>query len=365
MKLLNTFFFLLLMIAFADLAGQDINNVQLPHLQLDHSRKIINIPNILGYKTLKCDFHIHTIFSDGVVWPDVRVQEAWEEGLDAIAITEHIENQPSKSFVGGDHNASYDEAEKRAKELGIILIRGGEITRDMPPGHLNAFFLSDVNALATETPFQAIEAAAKQKAFIMWNHPGWKAQQPDTCLWWPEHEDLYQKGWIHGIEVFNEKEWYPIALDWCHDKKVAVMANSDIHDVTGHYYDLVNGHRPMTLVLSEDLSAEGIREALFARRTLAFFDNMLAGEEIYLKAIFEASVKITLDYKNEAEGNTIYNVENNSGIPYNIAYEGNQIVLSPNGIKQVHLPSNLTQLKVQVTNLLVRSDAQLEIEIQL
>lgn len=47
--------------------GQDINNVQLEHMHLKHVRKEINIPDILGYKTLKCDFHIHTIFSDGVV----------------------------------------------------------------------------------------------------------------------------------------------------------------------------------------------------------------------------------------------------------------------------------------------------------
>ena len=26
---------------------------------------------------------MHTVFSDGVVWPSVRVEEAWREGLDA------------------------------------------------------------------------------------------------------------------------------------------------------------------------------------------------------------------------------------------------------------------------------------------
>ena len=66
--------------------SQDINDVPLPHMQIEHGRKEIHIPDIMGYKTLKCDFHMHTIFSDGVVWPEVRVQEAWEEGLDAIRI---------------------------------------------------------------------------------------------------------------------------------------------------------------------------------------------------------------------------------------------------------------------------------------
>ena len=50
-------------------------------------------------KTLKCDFHIHTVFSDGKVWPDIRVAEAWQEGLDAIAITDHIEYRPNKEIL--------------------------------------------------------------------------------------------------------------------------------------------------------------------------------------------------------------------------------------------------------------------------
>jgi hypothetical protein len=44
------------------------------------SRRIINIPNISGYQTLKCDLHMHTVFSDGTVWPTVRIEEAWNEG---------------------------------------------------------------------------------------------------------------------------------------------------------------------------------------------------------------------------------------------------------------------------------------------
>jgi hypothetical protein len=42
-------------------------------------RQIIQIPNVDGFQTLKCDLHMHTVFSDGQVWPGVRVQEAWQE----------------------------------------------------------------------------------------------------------------------------------------------------------------------------------------------------------------------------------------------------------------------------------------------
>lgn len=176
--------------------SQSMSNVQLPEMHKQSQRREIKIPNIMGYQTLKCDFHIHTIFSDGIVWPTFRVDEAWEEGLDAIAITDHIEGHPSRAHVGGDHNASYEVALPHAKEKGIILIHGAEITRSMPPGHLNAIFLNDVNPLDTPDPMDAIQAAKDQGAFIMWNHPGWKAQQPDTCLWMKMHQELFEKGLI-------------------------------------------------------------------------------------------------------------------------------------------------------------------------
>lgn len=74
---------------------------------LGQSRREINFPDILGYKTLKCDLHMHTVFSDGMVWPPVRVDEAWREGLDVISITDHIEYQPHKKDIPTNHNRPY------------------------------------------------------------------------------------------------------------------------------------------------------------------------------------------------------------------------------------------------------------------
>ena len=47
-----------------------------------------------GQYWLSTDLHIHTVFSDGAVWPSIRVEEARREGLDLIAMTEHLEYQP-------------------------------------------------------------------------------------------------------------------------------------------------------------------------------------------------------------------------------------------------------------------------------
>lgn len=103
-------------------------------------RNEIQVPDLDGYTTLKCDFHMHTVFSDGLVWPTVRVDEAYREGLDAISLTEHIEYRPHKKDVVADHNRSFDLCQKQAEKLGILLIRGSEITRPMAPGHFNAIF---------------------------------------------------------------------------------------------------------------------------------------------------------------------------------------------------------------------------------
>ncbi len=116
-------------------------------LVLGQVRREIHVPDILGYKTLKCDFHMHTIFSDGYVWPTVRVDEAWQEGLDAIAITDHIEYRPHKQDLVADLNRSYEIALPQAKEKGLLLVKAAEITRETPPGHFNALFIDDVTPL--------------------------------------------------------------------------------------------------------------------------------------------------------------------------------------------------------------------------
>lgn len=256
------------------------------------SRKIIRIPDIPGYCTLKCDFHIHTVFSDGTVWPTVRVEEAWREGLDAIAITDHIEYRPHSKDVDSDHNRSHEIAVPMASDLNIILIKGAEITRNMPPGHLNALFIKNANLLDREDVNISLREARDQGAFIIWNHPGWKVQQPDNSLWWEEHTRLLQNNMMHGIEVYNYNEDYPEALDWVQDKKLTAIASTDIHEPVSMAYDLEYSHRPMTLVFSRDRSEDGIREALFSRRTVAWYDNSLAGNADLLKQLFFASVKI-------------------------------------------------------------------------
>ena len=105
---------------FAQYKGLDV--VKVANSQQPYINENIHIPDIEGYKTLKCDFHTHTIFSDGTIMPEERVWEGNRRGLDAIAITEHVEYRPHNSFIKADHNESYKIAKGVEKNANIIVI---------------------------------------------------------------------------------------------------------------------------------------------------------------------------------------------------------------------------------------------------
>lgn len=112
------------------------------HVTDQCSGQKVKIPDIPGYVTLKGDFHIHNRFSDGNVWPTVRIDEAVAEGVDAEKHTDHTEYRPHLSDIPSDHNRSYDIAKPEADKNNIILVKGTEITRSMPPGHFNVSFIT-------------------------------------------------------------------------------------------------------------------------------------------------------------------------------------------------------------------------------
>ncbi len=256
--------------------------------EMDYSqlRTEIAIPDFSGYHTLKCDFHIHTIFSDGKVWPDIRVHEAWQQGLDAVAITDHIEYRPHKDILKGDLNESYKIAKKAADAIGFMVIKGTEITRDKPLGHLNALFVHDVIPMDVPDPLLAIDEAKKQGAFVMWNHPGWPDDQSTV---YPVHEKLIREKKIDGVEVYNYMEYYPAIFDFAAANHLAFMGNSDMHNlIAGDYGPNL---RPMTLVFATEKSEQGIKEALFSKRTVAFFYGELAGDPVYLEPLVLACLK--------------------------------------------------------------------------
>ena len=110
--------------------------------------RTIEFPDTKNHLTIIADLHTHSVFSDGHVWPNIRVAEAQRDGLDAIAITEHLEYQPHiVDIPHKDRNTAYKIAKKAAENSNLIVISGSEITRENPIGHINAIFIEDSNKL--------------------------------------------------------------------------------------------------------------------------------------------------------------------------------------------------------------------------
>lgn len=258
--------------------------------------RVIEFPDVPGAVTMVCDLHMHTVFSDGSVWPNIRTMEAERDGLDCIATTEHLEYQPHRSDIPHrNRNRAYEVASEALSEGSeLIVINGSEITRDMPPGHANAVFLTDANALLKKNPRRAFQEAKRQGAFIFWNHPHWTRQRPDGVAQLDRmHERFIKDGLLHGIEVVNDTTYSDEALQIALDHDLTILATSDIHGLVDWRYKVPEGgHRPVTLVFAEERSGEAIKRALFEHRTVAWFDGTLIGREDQLRPLVDASLQV-------------------------------------------------------------------------
>ena len=219
-----------------------------------------------------------------------------------------------------DHSAAWKIARNTAADYNIILVKGSEITRKMPPGHLNALFITEPDSLVKEDFMKVIEAAIAQGAFIQWNHPGWKSQQPDGIpRMYDVHRELIAKGWLHGIEYYNDVEYYPLVMDMCRDNKLAVMGNSDVHGVISEEFAAPEySHRPMTLVFAKERTHESLKEAMFERRTAVWYGDNLAAMEEIAAPLFRSVVKAGAPFKDD--GKIIkFELVNTSDIPMKLS----------------------------------------------
>ncbi len=267
------------------------------HLQGQHthiSEHALTYPNIEGFQTLKTDLHIHTVFSDGYVWPTIRVQEALRENLDAISLTEHLEYQPHEADIPHpDRNRSYDLALAEAKEHDLLIVHGSEITRSAPMGHSNAVFISDANPLLQKNAEKAFSEAKKQNAFVFWNHPAWHAQSPTgNPILSDFQKERIKKGELHGIEVINTFDYAEEALAIALEQNLTIMGTSDIHGLISWDYDEKGSNRPITLVFAKEKSLESLQEALVEGRTVAVYNSLMVGKPEYLIPLIHSSVEI-------------------------------------------------------------------------
>lgn len=337
------------------------DNVNPDMLRMEHprsfNRKEFIAPGVDGYTAYKADLHNHTIFSDGHLTMQSRVREAWADGLDVMAVTEHLEFRPherdlvkylkgytgkdakakaydfvskpgpAKEDIGVDFNVPVQIARKVAKNYDITIISGIEVTRKPDEYcHFNALFTTDNNAIYDADPMQSLRNAKAQGALVLHNHPGWLRKDLSMTKF---EKAAYKEGVIDGIEIMNGAEFYPKALTRAWKYNFFVSSNTDIHHPSAERYQRYGERRNMTLIFAKDKSVESLREAIDARRTLAYSYGTLAGEESLMRKFFEASVsvrQISVDKK----GRRQIIVTNNSSMEWWLVREGRKAeILEP------------------------------------
>ena len=343
----------------------------------DPPRKI-TIPDAGEFKVLKGDFHMHTVFSDGSVMPQDRVKEAIDNGLDVISITDHINSALFRAYpnihdvvtitdrLGAaapkiDQNIPYILAKQEAEKSNLIFVRGVEIaSREW---HHNCLFVQDVNSIAEANEKRTLlsvgndwkkmlAVSAEQGGFNFWNHPDNVVDSTPNkkvpLRFFDEMEEVRAKGHLHGVEVFNGTSLYPIALDWCDERDLASIVNTDIHGSDWNTYGHQNPLRPMTLILAKDRSHDSVREAFFAKRTIGWAANMILGRQPWVEELFRSCVEI----KKTETGLTLRNL---SDIPCLVGTSE----LPAQGTLKI-APSS----KLIVTNWFVGASKPLEIDVQ-
>ncbi len=283
--------------------------------QAHQRRTTYSFPKVGECEVLVADFHMHTTFSDGSLLPAERVWEAYREGFDAIAITDH-----------GTWRA-YPEVKKLCEELGIVLVRGLETGG---PGHIVVLGVSDTYQPRDAHNWAPSEEEAKDSGrtfyqeryghvaacggVAVYAHP--HVGLPEPILW------AINQGTLVGVEVYNEvvgSGWravlshgvscYPFAFRWALEHNLGVFANSDAH---GHSE---GPNRPKNLLLARGRSAEAVVEALRNRRNIAWFNNMLWASEGLLSEYVEAVVRVERP-KLELDENVAYSkLENLGAVP--------------------------------------------------
>ncbi len=361
---------LLLILVFAGLCAIDANaqkkipDTHKTFIEQTARRTDIILPQVKGYNCYKADLHIHTIYSDGDITPRQRVREAWYDGLDIIALTDHLEarrytqnmlnalapfnadKKPYKYHPAGsarllkdgtdpgittDLNATFTEAEECAKKEGypLLLIKGSEISRKpQTEGHFNALFIKDIQGIYDIDTKKTFRNVHEQGGIVIHNHPAYRRKTTDKNEW---HEEVYKEGLIDGVEIVNGTNFYPKMIRRCLDEKLVMIGATDTHRPTSGQYKDMGVFRTMTIIFAKECTESAIKEALLKRRTIAYSGGSLMGEEKWLVAFLNAAIecKLTSTTAGKKNNSHMYTLTNNSSITFHLRRGGTIYKLEP------------------------------------
>ena len=120
------------------------------------------------------------------------------------------------------------------------------------------------------------------------------------------------------MELVNGEDFYPAAYPWIEEKKLAILATSDYHLPTPPPGS--GPPRPITLVFARAADAEGVKEALTARRTAAWLGDDVWGAEEHLRGIWQGAVEALAVPAARPGDSAMLRLRNISAIPFRLAH---------------------------------------------
>ena len=201
------------------------------------------LPAAPGLTWLACDFHAHTLHSDGALGIAELAARAVEAGLDALAVTDH--NTVS-------HHAHLPDVSAR---YGIALVAGQEVTTDR--GHANAF--GDIGWVDfREPPTSWVSTVRDRGGLLSINHP-----LASDCAW---HHPLTDRPPL--AEIWH---WTWLDRTWTGPLAWWTAWGLDTVPIGGSDYHRPNQGRPVgapvTWVAAEAAAPDAVLDGLRAGRT--------------------------------------------------------------------------------------------------
>tara|TARA_B100000902_G_scaffold181182_1_gene174126 strand:+ start:46 stop:1170 length:1125 start_codon:yes stop_codon:yes gene_type:complete len=283
---------------------------------------------------ISSDLHIHSVFSDGAVWPTIRVDEAIRDSIDLISLTEHLEYQSHLTDIPHtNRNRSFQIAGGYVQNRPLAVVHGTEITKPMPPGHFNAIFIQDANKFfdKNKEPLnfnKAIKEANEQGAFVFWNHPMWEANRSDGIAKLdPIHQEVIDKKLLHGIEVVNFDTFSEEAMQIAIDNDLTMMGTSDVHILIAWDFNIEKEsfHRPITFIMSNNRTMKSIRDSLFKGDTFIWYRDLIIGKSNNLKQVIDNNLEVIskgYSYRDRKVEILQIELKNKSVAPINLNYTG-------------------------------------------
>jgi hypothetical protein len=215
-----------------------------------------------NYVVLKCEFHMHTTFSDGKYSPADMIQYYSDHGYDVVAVTDHTN---VLNWHGG-----LVEAKAAGQLTGITVIEGGEISFRWDDGtkeHIVALFchaMDSTNAATTLTMKQIFDDIHAKGGIGIVAHP-WSS--------WNNWQNYIDASYIDGWEY----EPYAISAEY----RSWLLSSNKIyvfdHDAHGYWLDGGNWGEAHTLLMAHNNTEAGVREALEACRAVVSYQNRIYG----------------------------------------------------------------------------------------